>query len=47
MEVPATTSVPTQAEVTQSGTAILVTEESPQTKKLGKSIPPNPSARQA
>ena len=42
----ATTSVGTQGAV-QPGTAIWVTVWTPQTKEFGKSIPPNPAARQA
>ena len=42
----ATTSVGTQGAV-QPGTAICVTVLTPQTKEFGKSIPPNPAARQA
>ena len=43
---PATTSVGIQGAV-QPGTAIWVTVWTPQTKEFGKSIPPNPAARQA
>ena len=44
--VPATTSVAVHGEV-HAGTAIVATVETPQTNEFGKSIPPNPSLRQA
>ena len=45
IELPATTSEPTQTDAAQDGFAIFVTVGSPQTKKLGKSIPKNFSER--